>query len=342
MTHDQLKLLLEQIKNPNKRNWILMVPNSLGETVAVCGLADSFVKTHGHGITLVIPESHAFIPECYPNTFDRVVYLHLEVMRQFSVTGFIPHNFFSVDFPFNTWPKQNGDGRAFELHEIWIDSLGYSGLSFLDLYRYVLRLDWKAKFTAAKIPDKSYSEANKIIGNLNIKRNKTVVLFVGNNSNKPSPAYLWAQIAKLYFEKGYDVIVNKYGAMLLPEGLSIPEAKIVDIPLDMAIPICEYAGNVVSGANGFIFLALAANMDCNMNVLLSNEVCYDYSNFLYKEMNYMSGCYQLVTPELTCNAKKLREWIIPKQHDCLILDEIAHGIVFDVNNKHAITKTVKN
>ena len=154
MEHNQLNLLLEQIKNPTKRNWILMVPNSLGETLAVCGLADSFVKTHGHGITLVIPESHAFIPECYPNTFDRVVYLDLGTMRRFSETGFIPPNFFNVDFPINTWPIQNGDGRANELLDIWVKSVGRSGLNFLDMYRYILRLDWKANFSMAKTPEK--------------------------------------------------------------------------------------------------------------------------------------------------------------------------------------------
>lgn len=336
MPHKQLSLLLDQIRNPNKRNWILMVPNSLGETVTVCGLADSFVKQHGYGITLVIPESHGFIPECFPNTFDRVVYLPLGGMRQFSETGFIPPNFFSIDFPINTWPKQNGDGRAYELHDLWINSLGCSGLSFINLYRYILRLDWTSKFTTAKIPDYSYSKAKKVIEDLNIQRNKTVVFFVGNNSNKPVPAYLWAQTAKLYFEKGYDVIVNKYAAMLLPEELSIPGAKIVDIPLDIAIPICEHAGHVVSGSNGFVFLALAANMDCNMNIFLSNEICYDYVNFLYKPINNMAGCHQLIIPELTSNAKNFREWNVPKQHDSLIFDEIARGVVFDINNDHAI------
>ncbi len=337
MPHKQLNLLLDQIRNPNKRNWILMVPNSLGETVTVCGLADSFVKQHGYGITLVIPESHGFIPECFPNTFDRVVYLHLEGMRQFSETGFIPPNFFSIDFPINTWPKQNGDGRTYELYDLWINSLGCSGLSFINLYRYILRLDWTSKFTTAKIPDKSYVEARKVIDNLNIKRGKTVVFFVGNNSCKPTPAALWNQIAKLYFEKGYDVLINKYGAMLLPDDLSIPGARIVDIPLNIAIPICEYAGNVVSGTNGFVFFALAANMDCNMNILLPNEICYDYSNFLYKDFNHMAGCHQLVIPELTCNAKSFREWIVPKQHDNQIFGEIAHGVVFNIDNQYSIT-----
>jgi hypothetical protein len=337
MEHAQLNLILEQIRNPNKKNWILMVPNSLGETLVVCGLAKSFIEKHGYGITLVIPQSHAFIPECFPNTFDRVVYLHLEVIRQFSQTGYIPQNLFCIEFPINTWPKQNGDGRTYELYERWINSLGCAGLNFLDLYRYILRLDWSSKFTFLKIPSKSYDDANKIIANLNIKRNKTVVFFVGNNTNKPAPAYLWAQVAKLYFDKGYEVIINKYGAMLLPDDLSIPGAKIVDITLDVSVPICEYAGNVVSGSSGFVNLALAANINCNMNIFLPNEMCYDYNNFLYKDINFMSGCSQLATPELTCNAKNFREWIVPKQHDSMIFDEIAHGIVFDINNQHTIT-----
>lgn len=337
MLHDKLGQLLNQIKNPDKRNWILMAPNSLGETATVCGLANSFIEKHGHGITLVIPQSHAFIPECFPNTFDRIVYLDLAVMRQFSESGFIPQNFFCVDFPINTWPKQNGDGRTFEIYERWLETAGCAGLNFIDLYRYILRLDWTSKFTLAQVPEKSYIKANKIIEDLNIKRDRTVVFFVGANTNKPAPAYLWERMARLYSEKGYDVVINKYGAMLLPEGLSIHGAKVIDIELDVAIPICEYAGNVVSNASGIIFFALTANINCKMDVFLPTEVCYDWSNFKFKAMNPMWGCHQLGIPELTCNAKNLKEWVMPVQHDTQIYDEIADGVVFDVNNQHAIT-----
>jgi len=336
MTHDQLNLLLEQIRHPDKRTWILMVPNSLGETVVVCGLASGFIKKHGYGITLVIPDSHTFIPQCFPDTFDRIVGLNLGVMRQFSEKGFIPQNFFKVDFPINTWPEQHGDGRIRALHDRWQSSFGNSGLSLLDMYRYILRLDWGSEFIAPIVPEKSYSDANELIAKLNIKHKKTVVLFIGNNTAKPSPAYLWEQTAKLYSEQGYDVLINKYGAMLLPENLSIPNATVVDIPLNLAIPICEYAGNAVMGANGFVLFAIASKMDCNMNVLMPNEICYDWNKFLYKEIDFMTGCHQLGMPELTCNLKNFREWIVPREPDSQALDEIARGIVFGINNEYTI------
>lgn len=316
-----------------------MVPNSLAETVTVCGLAKGFIEKYGHGITLVIPESHAFIAECFPNTFDRIVYLSLGNMRQFSETGFIPKNFFSVDFPINTWPKQNGDGRAFSLYELWNSTLGRSGLNFLDLYRYVLRLDWSTKFTPPLVPKKSYDEAMKLINQYGIKPKKTVILFVGNNSNKPSPANLWKKIAKLYFEQGFDIVVNKCGAMLLPDDLSIPNATIIDIPLDLTIPVSEYAGSLVSGSNGFVFLALAAKVNCDINVLLPNEICVDYQNVSYAGIHYMAGCHQLGVPELTNGMKMLREWIVPKLLDDVTADEIAYGIVHGVNNKYTVANS---
>ncbi len=313
-----------------------MVPSSLGETVTVCGFAKSFLEKYGYGITLVISESHAFIAECFPNTFDRIVYLSMENMRQFSSSGYIPQNFFNIDFPINTWSDQNGDGRTLALHKLWIESVGKSGLHFLDMYRYILRLDWGAKFTAPKAPEHSYVNADVLIKEHNIKPKKSVVFFIGNNSNKPSPAYLWVQLAKLYSENGYEVLINKHGAMFTPDNLYIPNAKIIDIPLDVAIPICEHAGNVVSGSNGFILLALAAKSDCKINVLLPNEICYDYSNFLFKEVNYLTGCCHLATPELTFGANQFKEWIIPKNNNEIILDEIAKGIVFNINNEHTI------
>lgn len=339
LTHAQLSDFLDQIRNPNKRNWIIMVPNSLGETVAVCGLANGFLKKYGSGITLVIPESHAFIAECFPGTFDRVVFMNLELMRQFSATGFIPPNFFNIDFPINTWAAQYGDGRLGTLHELWVESLGSAGLSFINMYRYILRLDWASEFTAPKVPEDSARKANELIAKLNVKHKKTVIFFVGNNSNKPAPAYFWAKLAQLYKEKGYDVLINGYGAMLFPDGLSIPGVPVVDIPLDLSIPFCEYAGNVVIGANGFVALALASKMDCKLNVLLTNEVCCDYANFLYKEFNPLTGCYQLVMPELTAGMDNLREWIILGKHDISVLNEIADCIVFERESEFLISST---
>lgn len=337
MLHQQLNNLLEQIRNPSKRNWILMAPSSLGETVMVCGFAQSFVAKHGHGITLVIPESHGFIPECFPGTFDRVVYVPLITMRQFSESGFIPPNFFKVEFPINTWSNQSGDGRILALHELWIDTVGKAGLNFVDMYRYILRLEWDAKFTAPMVPEPAYRKADLLIKKHQIKKGKSVVFFIGNNTNKPSPAYLWEQIARRYIEQGYQIVINKHGSLFVPEGLSIPGAKMIDLPLELTIPISEHAGNVVSGSNGFVFFATAAKINCNMNILLPNEICYDYGNMLFKETNYLAGCHHLATPEFTNGITNFKEWIIPKTATHAALDEIAHGIVFNVLGENTIT-----
>jgi hypothetical protein len=338
MEHKHLDSLLEQIRNPNKRNWILMVPNSIGETLVVCGLCKSFKEKHGHGITLAIPPSHAFIVECFPDTFDRVVYMSHADMRQFSESGYIPPNFFQVDFPINTWPLQNGDGRSYNIYELWVESVGLAGFNFIDLYRHLLRLEWSAKFTLPVIPAASYAAADVLIEVHNLRKDKTVIFFIGNNSNKPSPRYLWEKTAELYLQQGFDIVINKLGAMFLPEGLNISNAKIIDIPLNLAVPMCEYAGTVVSGVNGFVSFALAAQVNCNMNVLLSNEVCDDYVNLHFKTINHMAGCHQLIAPELVAGAGQLREWVVPKNDDMTILDEIAQGIVLGENNTHAIVK----
>jgi len=337
MHHDHLNIWLEKIRNPEKRNWIIMVPNSLAETVVVCGLSRAFIDKHGYGITLVIPQSHSFIVNCYPDTFDRVIHMSLEDMRAFTTNGFIPNNFFQIDFPINTWPLHNGDGRAYALYELWISTVGRAGLNFLNLYRYILHLDWNSTFQFLKIPELVHVESDKLIKKFGIKKNKSVIFFIGNNSNSASPAYLWERIAEFYRRKGIDVIINKFGAMFIPEGLSISFAKIIDIPLELTVPICEHAGNVVSGTNGFIFMALAANIKAKLDILLPNSVCCDYGNLLFKEINYMAGCTQLCAPEITCNAHHLKEWIIPLNNDKTELDDIANDIVNDLTNKYTIS-----
>ena len=333
--HSQLNQLLDQIRNPTKRNWIIMVPNSLAETVAVCGLASGFVEKHGHGITLVIPPSHAFVVECYPNTFDRVVYMSLEDMRAFSTSGFTPAHFFQLDFPINTWPQQHGDGRLYALYELWMDTVGRAGLDFINLYRYVLRLDWHSRFEFLRVPESSYAEAAQLISAHGIQKGKSVIIFIGNNSNAPSPAALWMKIAQLYQAKGFDIYINKLGAMFVPKGLSIPHAKFIDIPLHLAVPVCEHAGHVVSGTNGFVFMALAAHIQATMNILLPTAVCNDYANMTFKAVSYVSGCTQLCAPDVTCNAYNLKEWIVTAVEDNW--DAIAYGIVENQNNAYVIS-----
>ena len=335
MTKDELDSLLAQIRNPNARNWILMVPNSLGETVTVCGFAKSFRETHGAGITLVIPQSHAVIAQCYPDTFDRVVYLPLAVMRQFTETGYIPQNFFALDFPYNTWPMQNGDGRIIDTYKLWIESVGAVGLSFFNLYRYILRLKWDAKFIKPVIPVDVCEKANNFC-KINKINKTTVLLFVGNNTGKPAPIALWRKIALYYQQQGMDVVINKFGSMLLPDDLEIPKTRFVDIPLDVALPVCEQAESFVSSSNGFAFFALAANIDCKMHLLMPNAICYDYTKILYKSINYLEGCHQLIIPEITSQTDKLKEWIVPAELDDVAIHEISNGISRNIYNDFTI------
>jgi hypothetical protein len=327
-THEYLNRLLTQIKNPTKRNWILMVPNSLGETLYVCGLAKSFVEKHGHGVTLVISETHKFIAECYANTFDQVVYLDKGTMRLFSESGYIPKNCFQIDFPYNTYPQQNGEGRIFSLVELWTDTLGKAGLDVLNMYRYILRLDWGAKFQSPVLPKEARARAAEIIEKHGIKKDKSVVLLVGNNTCKPSPALLWEKLANNYHAKGYDVIVNTYKAMFTPANLNIPFAKRVDLALDVLVPICEHAGNVVSGANGGVLFALSFAMDFHISILMPTEMCFDWQAPAFRKINNMSGCHQLSVSEIADRHNNLYEWNVPADEDCSekLLEEIADDI----------------
>jgi hypothetical protein len=314
-THTQLNQLLNQIRNPDKRNWILLVPSSLGETLAVCGLAKSFVEKHGYGITLVISESHRFIADCYAGTFDRVVFMDMGSMRLFSESGFIPNNFFQLDFPYNTFPAQNGDGRLGTIYDLWTTSRGRRGLSFLDKYRYILRLDWNAKFNLPDLPKEAVSRADELIKKFRIPKDKSVILLVGNNTAKPAPASLWEKIARRYHENGYDVIINTHGSMFVPQPLNIPFAKRIDLTVDVLVPLCIHSGNLVSASNGGVFCTLGFATDCKINVLLPNEVCVDWQKLIFAKIDNAAGCHQLSCPELADLNENLFEWNVPDGSD---------------------------
>ena len=327
LSHQQLRDLLQQIRTPGHPSWILMVPNSIGETVIVCALARAFIKEHGSGVTLVIRPEHRAIAEMYPDTFEKVVLLPLEAMREFTTSGFVSPWQFERDVPINTWPQQYGDGRLCKLNELWVTSGGQCGLDLIDLYRHVLRLPWGAEL-APPAPNAGHIRiAHQIIETHNVVPYKSVIFFPGSNTNQPAPYAFWSELARQYGKRGCRVYSNSRGAMFLPGAMPVPGTELIDLPLEAVVHVCEFAGTVVAGSTGVVFPMLAHGFQGSLHVVLPEMACRDYVNFVFEECLPMNGCHRLFARDMTLDVDKLSEWLLPAEKGINHLQELARDIV---------------
>ncbi len=322
---NQLRELVKKMRLDNRRSWILMVPNSIGEVAIVCGFAKAFTETHGHGITLVTTDVHKNIASFYPGRFNAAFTMPMELMRDLSNYGVIHPNDFILDTPFNTWPEQSGDGRLYEIHTLLASGQGRGGLSLLDMYRYVLRLDWNAPVEKGLINPELRSAALKYCEDHGITEGKSVILFPGSNTNKPASGLFWETLSDSYRSAGLDVYVNYAGAALRPDVKSELGTELA-LPIDLAIAVSEYAGNIVTASSGLPTLALMVGLQCNINVILPNQ---SWTNALnnFKPINSILGSNLLVIPEVALNHESYYEWDVQSDAHQSVFEEIANSIV---------------
>jgi hypothetical protein len=287
---EQLNQILKLLRLKDRRSWILMVPNSSGETALICGFAKSFAEKHGFGITLVIRDVHNPIASMYPGRFNAVMNLPFDAMRDFTTYGLIPPNHFDVDFPFNTWPLQYGDRRLYNIFDLMEKPGGRGGLSLTDLYRHVLRLDWDAPIERATLPMEARLQAMKLMTSHDIEPGNSVILFPGNNTNAPAPYAFWTAVTEAYQKKGMQVFTNTAGATFVPGQLPIPGTRALNLGLDTALALSEYAGHMIIGCNGLVILSLLAGIKCRIDSVITDSQCIDPEQGFFPSSQYGSSC----------------------------------------------------
>jgi hypothetical protein len=332
----QLRDVANRLRLSDRRSWILMVPNSIGEVVTICGFAKAFTEKHSHGITLVIRDVHKNLPQFYPGRFNAVITMSLELMRDLSNYGIINPNDFVLDVPFNTWPEQNGDGRLLEIHQLLSNGNSRGGLTYFDMYRHILRLDWNSPIEKGYISSELRTVALKYCEDHGITRGKSVILFPGGNTNKPAPGVFWEAISKFYRNNGIDVYVNFRGSDFRPNTNNTLGTEL-DLPIDLAVAVSEYAGNLVTAVNGLVMLVLMVGLKCNINVALSDQ--YDpQRSGVFKHLNPLSGCHLLIAPEVAVNHDSYYEWVIRSDAAVAELEDIAKSIVNNLLHPARIDK----
>lgn len=330
--------LINKMRLPEQRSWILMVPNGVGETAIVCGFAKGFVEQHGYGITLVTRDMFVPLAAMYPTRFNTVMTAPFDLMRDFSNFGIIPPNHFDVDFPFNAWAAQYGDGRYYKMNELYVQH-GHSrgGLSLTDLFRHILRLSWDTPIERPIIQEETRKKADEIANRHGIIRGKSVILFPGNGSTTPAPYVFWETISNLFRKKrGFKIFANCRGAGILPNQMPKLDSDQLDLPVDLALAVSELAGHMVIGGNGFALLALLANIKCKIDIILPRSVVHNNPGEGVREVSIMHSSSRLNIPELF-NQDNFSEWLTPQEESPQVLRNLALDIVEDRSSDYRLT-----
>jgi hypothetical protein len=289
--------------------WIFMVPSSLGEVATVCALSAAFKERHGGRVCIVADQSRADLFQLFSGSVDVMKFADIHSMRALSSYGALDPLKFEVGYPQNLWVDQNRCGRSLALHELFIAQPGRGGLSFLDLMRYTMNLPWDSSMSKASLGPDAQASASQFASLHGVEPNNSVVLFPGNNTNKPAPPEFWNALSVAYAKAGKKVFYCLQGANFKPESLNIEGVQLGMTP-GLAVAVCEIAGHMVSGANGLVVLSLLTESTFGMDVVLTdghNTV----GKFVFTPVDPQQSSTFRFFPELVDNIpRRYTEWVL--------------------------------
>lgn len=321
----QLRELLASIRVGHENDWIFMAPSSIGEVASVCTFAREFKKIYGGKISMVVHRNHASVPRFFPAYIDSVQTASTVLMRKLTTERLIDPMQFSPGMPVCLWANQMHEGRLLELHRLYVNQCGRGGLSFFDMYRYMMRLPWGAQITRGTVDPELSAFAKKYCVQHGVERGRSVIFFPGNNTNLPAPALLWHSMAKKFAARGIRVFQCTSGAKILPPGLDMA-VPALDMNPALAVAVSQFAGHVVTGSNGLLLLALLVSGECKFDVFLTEGVATDKPG-TFQKANPLLGSHRMVAPEVLNGIAACREWLIRHEASQNMLEEIADAIV---------------
>lgn len=268
-THYDFNRALGLWRDANERSWILVAPSALGETFLTCALTRAFRLQHPGPLTLVVKESHAPIAQLYSDDITRIIPMQGDLPGLCRTIS--PHSLFAMDVPYIVDPVFLGDGRLMHLVHLIAKQPGRGGLRGVDLFRYVMHLDWDSPLTPGTIPAAWRQEAEAVANELGLVRGRSVILFPDNNTNWPVADELWQTLADHLRAQGLTVVTNLHGNDVRnfhgDRRKAFAGTTGYSVPLHLAAPLVEYAGGFVAGSNG-IAQFIVGNVRCRAAVLL--------------------------------------------------------------------------
>lgn len=302
--------MLKRVRHPEKRTWIMLNPVSIGETATTCAFAASFVKEHGHGISLVIRDDQQAIAEMYPGRFEQVVVA--TQAEQNDMQRFLPPAQFELDIPFAAFCNSLGDARTDNIYYL-LKYPNRGGLSLTDCYRHLFMLPWDAKLERPTIPMAWEEEAQAYAKEVGIIPGESVILFPSTSSSHPQfPTFMWHTLIKRLQDLGKKVFCNMKGGLVHPEKLPIDGTLPIEVPIHLAMSLARIAGRVITPPNGLLVLQMLGGQVPNLTVVVpANDPTED---FVLNQRKYatMFRFSEYTIPEMVLDIP-YAEFVIP--HD---------------------------
>lgn len=336
LRENEYKNLLTQMRDPNRRSWILLNPTSIGDTAFVCAFSQAFLKQHGHTITMIVPPDHAAVTQMYPNRFMQVHTAERGLMMQFS-NNYLDPTRFELDMPICVHPYDHGDCRADGLMYLY-KYPGRGGLTQPDIYRHLLRLPWEAKIERPHAPSEWDAEVEDIARRIGMPRGESVILFPANSSEHPQfPDFFWETVTTRLIQRGFKVFCNMRGGNFRPKTMPIPGTHPIDIQMHQALSFVHYAGRTISSANGMQLLLLMGGRFSQMTVAM--PIAKAFTDLHMNGRRYHSTAFmaQYMYPELLCDVP-FAEFNVPFDGSDPELRETAIAIADDAFNHPSCVK----
>jgi hypothetical protein len=320
----EYKHILEALRDPQRRSWIMLNPTSIGDTAAVCAFARAFVKQHGHAITMVVPPDHLPVTQMFPNRFLRVLTVERHIMLHL-MHNYLEPNRFELDVPFCAHPYDLGDCRGDRLLYLW-KTPGRGGLSQTDLLRYLLRLPWDARLERPQLLPQWIAEAKELARQVGLEHGNSVTLFPANSSPIAQfPDVVWSTLVARLNERGYKVFCNMKGGNFRPKTMPIAGSIPIEIPMHLSLPLVSLAGRTISGPNGMQFLQMLGGRFDQMTVLAPGTVNLDDYEMNSRTYSYPATLAQFMYPEM-CIDMPFSEYKVPYDGSEAELQRIATAI----------------
>jgi len=305
----QFAKFLEEVRDPQRRTWIILNPHSIGETATVCSLAREFVKQHGHGITMVVPPDHLPITQMFPGRFGRVLTAERSFMR-YIIQHFIDSNRFELDFPFSAHQYDLGDCRGDELFYL-LKFPGRGGISQTDLFRYLLRLPWDSQMERPTISPDWDLEAGRLAQSIGMPIGASVLLFPATTTPHPQfPDLFWETLAARLARNGQAVFTNMKGGIVGPKTMPIAGTTPVEVPIHLGLSLVRLAGRTICSSHGMHFLLLLGGRFRQMTVTMPVGSHSDDTNVTSRKFHFTNLMSQFMMPEFCLDAP-LAEFAVP-------------------------------
>lgn len=250
INENQMQQFLQLGRQNDKEGWVLLFPGGVGDSYITLGLLAAFRNAHKitNNINLIMPGRQASLALLFPGPYNtRAVHGHERLWMHCQL--FSPAPMFHPDVPFPVHPAFVADGRGVHL-------MDKQGFSFADVLRHILRIPFDSPLQSPVCSGELYDKAEQFAKANGITKGGSAIIFPSARTIKSCPLVFWNGLVNRLKLMGINVFSNYVpgtGEELL-EG-STP----LDFPLELSIPLCEYAGFTISTLTGTAVVNSSAN-----------------------------------------------------------------------------------